>query len=831
MGQLYVPDGALTTCLSGKINSSIKVKSQATVKINNKLKATEKDRFTSNFECAKMVSGASSIAGVVGGVIGALGGPVGSFVGFFAGRFLGGLFGNKLSSSLLPSLCSTLCMPSQWTVVHPKSKIEKKKALLEKANIRCLLGGTVFIVLPNISKAISMAALAADSYNDKAGEAINGFSRVSDERAKEILGDNWKELLNQNKDIGFYAALYEDKNGNVVIAYRGTEIGLNDIKEDVVQAMGWKADQYEAAVNLAKKVQEAKNMGKITGEVEITGHSLGGGLATIAGAATGYPTYTYNAAAVHENTFKVLSVDKKNTQHIQAYIGDKDPLNGLQDNREAFLSGAVLASPIISVVGTAGGPLGGAIMGNSAGIALGGDLGTKIGNTTGTVVGGATGATIGGTTGAMVEGTKSAVVGGTKGAIEGYAKGTVAGHNAGTMVGNTTGKIVGGATGIPLGSELGGATGTIVGGSTGEVLGGATGTFIGGTSGAAIEGTKGAITGGTSGAIQGYNTGKDIGGSVGSAVGNTTGKVVGGTVGTVAGAGAGAIAGPLLGPVLGGLGIYGSLTGGMPRQENTQRIVVPQDCAWGAGHGIGDIKEDMERMFKAMGGGNPVIAEMSMTAGSLSRKEILKDAFVNWFTGGEDYTGSGWGHGPRQAVANLLNMDNEVDNLVEAGIKSVLQFDEVNLTGQALEKVKKDPGMLAREDELVTKIKGDPRYGKEAFSYTETDVVGFGGKRADTPMEEQFVDPFNPEYRDTWKVGGNELTWLVRNTNVTSEINIAANGNMVINHSFTDVFDLRPGDGRTGIYNDITTVTGAAYHDVVGGNDELKINAKWTSKR
>ncbi len=197
----------------------------------------------------------------------------------------------------------------------------------------------------------------------------------------------------------------------------------------------------------------------------------------------------------------------------------------------------------------------------------------------------------------------------------------------------------------------------------------------------------------------------------------------------------------------------------------------------------------------------------------------------------DEYTGSGWGHDLRQWIAGKLGIDDDITNVVGAGVLSILQFDEANLTGQALGKVKSDPAMIARENALVESIKGDPRYGKEAFSYTETARVGFGGNRAPGEMWDQLKDPLNPQYRATWEVAGNELTWLVRNTNVTSTVNVATDGSMTLNHSFSDVFDLRPSKGRSDAYNTATGILGTGYHDILGGNDELKINAEWTSKR
>ena len=91
------------------------------------------------------------------------------------------------------------------------------------------------------------------------------------------------------------------------------------------------------------KVKEKKDY-----KLVITGQSLGGGLATIAGAATGADTYTFNAAGVHEWTFKDQDISSENTKHIQSYYSNKDILNIVQNNRTILA--ALLASSKCSLL-------------------------------------------------------------------------------------------------------------------------------------------------------------------------------------------------------------------------------------------------------------------------------------------------------------------------------------------------------------------------------------------------------------------------------------------------------------------------------------------------
>lgn len=50
-------------------------------------------------------------------------------------------------------------------------------------------------------------------------------------------------------------------------------------------------------------------------------------------------------------------------------------------------------------------------------------------------------------------------------------------------------------------------------------------------------------------------------------------------------------------------------------------------------------------------------------------------------------------------------------------------------------------------------------------------------------------------------------------------------------HNLHDQFDLRPTAGRTGAYNIACQVLGTMYHDVLGGNDKITIEAKWQIKK
>lgn len=98
---------------------------------------------------------------------------------------------------------------------------------------------------------------------------------------------------------GFAANVYRDAQGHYVLAFQGTDpTSLDDWGANVQQGVGLLSMQHAQAIGLAQAV--AASVG--SDNLVLTGHSLGGGLASTASVATGVPAVTFNAAGVHPNT-------------------------------------------------------------------------------------------------------------------------------------------------------------------------------------------------------------------------------------------------------------------------------------------------------------------------------------------------------------------------------------------------------------------------------------------------------------------------------------------------------------------------------------------------
>lgn len=337
MSQKYVTDGAWLICSEGTMMQKLKVESQTTTYMHNKLAATEIDRTGENFNCTKMMAmGALIGAAIAAAAVAATVLTGGAFIGVMAaaGAVGGGAFAGAVAGKLvsfIPCGCSLLTKPNPWITPYEKTWLAGKQALLEDAVRPCLLGGMVSIVKTDIDMAIDMTMISDDVYHDE--------SRLDEsvewERVEEFEGypEGLKESDLWKDGDGFRARLYINKEGRYVVAFKGT-YEREDVSDDVIQALGFESEQYTRADKLAEQIRTY-----LPPHTMITGHSLGGGLAALAGARTGLETYTYNAAGVHRRTFERYNIDSEDAEHVNAYSSDDDPLSIAQDNREIIISG------------------------------------------------------------------------------------------------------------------------------------------------------------------------------------------------------------------------------------------------------------------------------------------------------------------------------------------------------------------------------------------------------------------------------------------------------------------------------------------------------------
>jgi len=90
-----------------------------------------------------------------------------------------------------------------------------------------------------------------------------------------------------------------------------------------------------------------------------------------------------------------------------------------------------------------------------------------------------------------------------------------------------------------------------------------------------------------------------------------------------------------------------------------------------------------------------------------------------------------------------------ISNVAEAGIYALLGYDNLNVVGGALDKLRNSPATGALVAGLIARAKADPKFGSAAFSFKFSQGVEFGGKRASGNMQDQLLGFWKSEYRDT----------------------------------------------------------------------------------
>src|SRR5690242_8674456 len=135
---------------------------------------------------------------------------------------------------------------------------------------------------------LELAYIASDVYKTDSTGSVGpgGWSRLSD---NDLLAHGIDPQSLHSDATGFQAAIYGDGHGDYVLAFAGTDFkSIADWRANVGQGLGLQTAQYRQAEVLAQDAREA-----FGNNLAITGHSLGGGLASAASLATGTPAVTF----------------------------------------------------------------------------------------------------------------------------------------------------------------------------------------------------------------------------------------------------------------------------------------------------------------------------------------------------------------------------------------------------------------------------------------------------------------------------------------------------------------------------------------------------------
>jgi Protein of unknown function (DUF2974) len=191
---------------------------------------------------------------------------------------------------------------------------------------------------PTPPSATTLALLSADVYRDAATPPA-GY-RVATEADLGKLGLNPQDLTSTQS--AFRARVYVTGAGadqQFVVAFRGSTSDRSDWIANGRQAAGLETDHYSRALAIGRAV--ARNSDD---PVTMTGHSLGGGLASAAAVASGTHASTFNSAGLSENTIRAansirMGAGVSGTADVNAYYVRGEILSLLQDGGDQMLGG------------------------------------------------------------------------------------------------------------------------------------------------------------------------------------------------------------------------------------------------------------------------------------------------------------------------------------------------------------------------------------------------------------------------------------------------------------------------------------------------------------
>lgn len=208
-------------------------------------------------------------------------------------------------------------------------------------------------------RAIDYAKLASQAYGESdflvVDMVMKLFGDIDHIKEQEFDTPNYQKIgqkggIDWPHTSGLDYTVFENKEtGDVVVSFRGTSpLSPIDLMEDFEQTVGG-SEQYAEAVELAKQMQsDLDKYNEENGtdkELSFTGHSLGGGLATVAALATDNEAVVFDASGLSQATIDNNNLDLNNADKIKNFnVVDSEltDYNGKQDRTTFYSDGGII---------------------------------------------------------------------------------------------------------------------------------------------------------------------------------------------------------------------------------------------------------------------------------------------------------------------------------------------------------------------------------------------------------------------------------------------------------------------------------------------------------
>lgn len=160
--------------------------------------------------------------------------------------------------------------------------------------------------------------LALSVYSEAGSKSPGNLNNTLPSGVEDITNDVFpQDPNNELPSIGYSSTIYKDSDGNVIIAYRGSQNPLEGdsngdaisdwFGNDIPLVFGDIGAQFFAAYTTYTQVRHYMHCNSMTGSISFTGHSLGGALADFMGALTNNDAYGYETLPVANLAIHLIS--------------------------------------------------------------------------------------------------------------------------------------------------------------------------------------------------------------------------------------------------------------------------------------------------------------------------------------------------------------------------------------------------------------------------------------------------------------------------------------------------------------------------------------------
>ncbi|MDR0870877.1 MAG: GYF domain-containing protein [Planctomycetaceae bacterium] len=192
-----------------------------------------------------------------------------------------------------------------------------------------IVGGIIGGLLGGVSGALAYrCALIADAVYRKENLADYGIPEATEKQWQSVFGYSFKKKLD-SKSISNtkFHLYYDERSEQFVLAFAGTlPTQMKDWWNNIQQFSGKDTPYYEQAIEIAELIQPAYR-----DKVMVTGHSLGGGLATTAAIAVKLKAVVFNPPFIHKNTLAKFDADNVEfaKQSVQRFVVNDEILHSV----------------------------------------------------------------------------------------------------------------------------------------------------------------------------------------------------------------------------------------------------------------------------------------------------------------------------------------------------------------------------------------------------------------------------------------------------------------------------------------------------------------------